>query len=212
MPDPAPLDPERIVTVLAKHGVHYVLIGALAARLQGFPRLTADADITPDRSRDNLVRLAAALQDLGRAVLVGSNSYGKGTVQNITRLPNDGELILTWSRFHAPSGYTLDDLGVLPNICTSNIKVSETGILHKSMVSAIGEAQSLLSTWRTLTGFDEERRNGLRKKCPKTTGSPKLDLEIAQRILEDRRLYARTLGISAPKLAKEKEPDFAQIK
>src|SRR5581483_156105 len=47
--NPTPLDRERLIKVLAKHGVHFVLIGALAARLQGFPRLTADADITPAR-------------------------------------------------------------------------------------------------------------------------------------------------------------------
>ncbi|MBI4408070.1 MAG: hypothetical protein HY561_00085 [Gemmatimonadetes bacterium] len=64
MPEVAPLDPERIVRVLAKHGVRYVLIGALAARLQGFPRLTAGADITPARDPDNLERLAAALLEL----------------------------------------------------------------------------------------------------------------------------------------------------
>jgi hypothetical protein len=62
--DSAPFDPERIVRALAGHDVAYVLIDALAARLQGFPRLTADADITPNRSRDNLVRLAAALEEL----------------------------------------------------------------------------------------------------------------------------------------------------
>jgi hypothetical protein len=60
----APLDPERVVQVLAKHSVEYVLIGALAARLQGFPRLTADADITPARDTQNLERLAAALEEL----------------------------------------------------------------------------------------------------------------------------------------------------
>jgi hypothetical protein len=63
-----PLDPERIVNTLARHGVRYVLIGALAARLQGFPRLTADADITPSRDRDNLERLAHALRELGARV------------------------------------------------------------------------------------------------------------------------------------------------
>ena len=63
-PKPAPLDPERIITVLAKHGVRFVLIGALAARLYGFPRVTADADITPARDPDNLTRLAAALREL----------------------------------------------------------------------------------------------------------------------------------------------------
>jgi len=44
--------------------VRFVLIGALAARLQGFPRLTADADITPARDADNLARLAAALREI----------------------------------------------------------------------------------------------------------------------------------------------------
>lgn len=68
MSDPAPFDPERIVTVLGKHGVRYVLIGALAARLQGFPRLTADADITPSRDAENLEKLAAALRELGARV------------------------------------------------------------------------------------------------------------------------------------------------
>jgi len=64
VPSPAPLDPERLFTTLARHRVAYVLIGALAARLQGFPRMTADVDITPSRKSDNLRRLAVALRDL----------------------------------------------------------------------------------------------------------------------------------------------------
>lgn len=72
MPEIAPLDPERLVRVLAKHRVRYVLIGALAARLQGFPRLTADADITPDPSTDNLEHLSAALCELEARVYTDS--------------------------------------------------------------------------------------------------------------------------------------------
>lgn len=68
MAKPAPLDPERLIKVLAKHRVRFVLIGALAARLQGFPRLTADADITPARNRDNLEQLARALRELDARV------------------------------------------------------------------------------------------------------------------------------------------------
>ena len=63
--------------------------------------------------------VAAALQDSGRAVVVGASSFGKGSVQTVTRLPNDGELFLTWSRIYAPSGYTLHRQGVTPTICTS---------------------------------------------------------------------------------------------
>lgn len=65
---PAPFDPERIVRALAAQGVAYVLIGALAARLYGFPRVTADIDVAPDRSRQNLERLAAALRELDARV------------------------------------------------------------------------------------------------------------------------------------------------
>ena len=67
--------------------------------------------------------VAAALQDRGRAVVVGSTSYGKGTVQTVVRLANEGELILTWSRLNAPSGYTWNELGVLPLIGAANATV-----------------------------------------------------------------------------------------
>lgn len=62
--DVAPLDPEQLVRALDKHRVQFVLIGALAARLYGFPRVTADADVTPARDPDNLDKLAAALREL----------------------------------------------------------------------------------------------------------------------------------------------------
>jgi hypothetical protein len=60
----APLDPERLLRALEQRCVRFVLIGALAARLYGFPRLTADADIAPARDDENLERLAAALRDI----------------------------------------------------------------------------------------------------------------------------------------------------
>ena len=64
MSDIAPLDPERIITTLHRHDVQFVLIGALAARLHGFPRLTADADITPADDVSNIERLSKALREL----------------------------------------------------------------------------------------------------------------------------------------------------
>lgn len=76
MCSPAPLDPELLFTTLGKHRVDYVLIGALAARLQGFPRLTADADVTPARDHANLERLAAALRQLGAKVFTESVPEG----------------------------------------------------------------------------------------------------------------------------------------
>ncbi len=65
-------DPKRLLKALARRHVRYVLIGAVAARLQGFPRMTADADITPARDEDNLRLLALALRDLKAKVYTES--------------------------------------------------------------------------------------------------------------------------------------------
>jgi hypothetical protein len=69
-------DPERLLKALARHRVRYVLIGAVAARLQGFPRMTADTDITPARDKGNLARLAAALRALDAKVYTESVPEG----------------------------------------------------------------------------------------------------------------------------------------
>lgn len=63
-----PFDPLAILAALARHDVRYVLIGGLAATLHGSPFLSADIDITPERSVANLERLAAALVELGAAL------------------------------------------------------------------------------------------------------------------------------------------------
>lgn len=62
------LDLPRILEVLDRHAVRYVLIGGLAAVVHGSPFPTEDADITPQADRANLTRLAAALGELGARV------------------------------------------------------------------------------------------------------------------------------------------------
>ncbi len=61
---------------LRKHRVKFVLIGALAARLHGFPRVTAYADITPAGDEKNLERLAEALREIGARVFTESIPEG----------------------------------------------------------------------------------------------------------------------------------------
>jgi hypothetical protein len=72
----APFDPEQLLAALSRHKVNFVLIGALAARLHGFPRLTADADITPAGDRPNLERLATALKELDAKIYTESIPEG----------------------------------------------------------------------------------------------------------------------------------------
>lgn len=63
--------------------------------------------------------LAAALQEQSRAVVVGTGSYGKGTVQKLIKLSNNSRLALTNGIIYTPSGNKLAGIGVLPDICTS---------------------------------------------------------------------------------------------
>ncbi|WP_421998974.1 S41 family peptidase [Reyranella sp.] len=141
--------------------------------------------------------VAAALQDRGRAVVVGSTSYGKGTVQTVVRLANEGELILTWSRLQAPSGYTWNELGVLPNICTS--KVGDIGHLGPT---AVDSSQATLMRWHALRNPTHEEVANLRKICPPGDSSPEQDVEIATRLLRDHGLYAHAVQAATQQAAR----------
>ena len=69
-------DPLRLVRVLAEYDVRYVLIGAIAARLAGYPLATYDTDVTPEKTRENLTRLASALRALDARVFTASIPEG----------------------------------------------------------------------------------------------------------------------------------------
>ena len=66
--------------------------------------------------------VAGALQDQKRAILLGENSYGKGSVQSIIPLKNRGAIRLTISKYYLPSGKSISEVGVLPDI-----KIEEKG-------------------------------------------------------------------------------------
>jgi carboxyl-terminal processing protease len=136
--------------------------------------------------------VAAALQDRGRAVVVGTTSYGKGTVQTVVRLPNQGELILTWSRLIAPSGYTWNELGVMPNICTA--KVPDPDKLAPSTVDA---NRSLLQQWHAERHPSPQEVSDLRKICPPGEEMPERDVDIAGRLLHNPALYAQAVRVGS---------------
>ena len=65
----APLDPRRLLDVLTRNNVDFILVGAVAAIAQGYPLNTKDIDITPSRTPDNLERLTTALRELDAPAL-----------------------------------------------------------------------------------------------------------------------------------------------
>lgn len=60
--------------------------------------------------------VAAALRDHGRAIVMGSRSFGKGSVQTVTPLRVEGALRLTTSLYYAPSGQTIQKRGIQPDV------------------------------------------------------------------------------------------------
>ena len=60
--------------------------------------------------------VAGALKDHKRAILIGENSYGKGSVQSIIPLNNQGAIRLTISKYYLPSGQSISEIGVTPDI------------------------------------------------------------------------------------------------
>jgi carboxyl-terminal processing protease len=116
-------------------------------------RKPEDVDLRQARRRDliggqNLVVLvnggsasaseivAGALQDLGRATIIGTHTFGKGSVQTIIPLGVHGGLRLTTARYYTPSGHSVQAQGIepdivveeeLPGAATSNTKVNAAG-------------------------------------------------------------------------------------
>ena len=126
--------------------------------------------------------VAAALQDSGRAVVIGSSSYGKGTVQTVLRLPNDGELTLTWARLVTPAGYYLQTHGVVPTLCTSDLGDDETSLQRGlQRAGAIGHVSA--GGLRSRGGLDERAWSDLRQSCPARQTRPAVDLKLAERVL-----------------------------
>jgi carboxyl-terminal processing protease len=60
--------------------------------------------------------VAGALKDHKRAILIGENSFGKGSVQSIIPLKNEGAIRITVAKYYLPSGKSISQVGVSPDI------------------------------------------------------------------------------------------------
>jgi carboxyl-terminal processing protease len=92
--------------------------------------------------------LAGALQDNHRALVVGTKSFGKGSVQVVMPLTNGGAIILTTARYYTPSGRTIQAKGIEPDIVIEQVqnkleKVDENDFLReKDFVGALDTNQA----------------------------------------------------------------------
>jgi len=136
--------------------------------------------------------MAAALADLGRGVVVGSATLGKGLVQTITRLPDGGELFVTWSRVLAPRGWPIQSLGVMPQLCTSQGPDATRAALaaladgRQPAADAIARARAARPPLAAAAALI------LRQSCPAASGTD-LDLSAARFLADNPGAYEAAL-------------------
>lgn len=87
--------------------------------------------------------VAEALQDSKRATILGTNTFGKGSVQTIIKLEDGAGLKLTTAKFYAPSGRSISEVGVTPDVVVENEKDAD-----KQLESAL----KILNTSKTPGG------------------------------------------------------------
>jgi len=75
--------------------------------------------------------LAGALQDHGRALIVGEQTFGKGSVQSVLNLRNGSGIRLTTSRYYTPSGRSIQAEGIHPDVLIASVEVKEQDKNHK---------------------------------------------------------------------------------
>lgn len=93
--------------------------------------------------------VAGALQDHKRGIILGSKSFGKGSVQTIQELPSGGAVKLTTARYYTPSGRSIQAEGIEPDIKLERVKITQ---LESNGVNSVKEAD--------LSGHLENPANG----------------------------------------------------
>jgi carboxyl-terminal processing protease len=126
-------------------------------------------------------------------VVPATTSYGKGTIQTVIPMPNHGELMLTWARFHAPSGYSIHRLGVLPSVCTAGGSAAEAilAALKDGKVSPVPIALRNSATPEDVRVLDR-----LRSGCPARKTDEPVDVEVAVKLVENGALYRQALTLA----------------
>ena len=86
--------------------------------------------------------LAGALQDHGRALIVGEKTFGKGSVQSVLNLRNGAGMRLTTSRYYTPSGRSIQAEGIQPDVEIATVKIVENGDKRKREADLDGHLNS----------------------------------------------------------------------
>jgi len=186
----------RIITITGRHPESNQLFNASPGEvLPGIPMVVVNG-----QSASAAEIVAVALRDSGRNAIVGSTSFGKGSVQTIIRLPNQGGLNITWARIFAPSGQTLNSQGVVPAICT-NVSDKRMAKIFAALASQ-GIYSPVDPAKLRFRAKQPHYSAAQRKACMPTDRQKPNDLQAARLLLKNRVYYTAAAGRLSPTVAK----------
>lgn len=186
----------RIISTKGRHPQSNQLFDASPGEvLPGVPMVV----IVNGRSASAAEIVAVALRDAGRAAIVGSTSFGKGSVQTIIPLSNQGELNVTWARIFAPSGQTLDAQGIVPAICTNVSRERMEKTL--AALTAAGNSSALDPAQLRFQARQPHYSDDGRTACMPTDRQEPDDLRAARLLISNKITYAAAVSRPAPAIA-----------
>ncbi len=121
--------------------------------------------------------VAGALQDHRRAIVVGTKSFGKGSVQTVIPLKGDAAMRLTTARYYTPSGRSIQSLGVMPDIVVNQPIVDPTATGTEAAAAAEadnGRSEAGLRGAITNDSMTEDERKLLEEERARTEETAKL--------------------------------------
>lgn len=124
--------------------------------------------------------VAGALQDHRRAIVVGTNSFGKGSVQTVMPLRGDGAMRLTTSRYYTPSGRSIQALGVSPDIVVEQPRQSPNTAEEEQTTRPSGRFESDLRGSLNNDSLSEDEIRQIEEERDRAEASAKLREEDYQ--------------------------------
>jgi carboxyl-terminal processing protease len=119
--------------------------------------------------------VAGALQDHRRAIVVGTKSFGKGSVQTIIPVRGDGAMRLTTARYYTPSGRSIQALGVMPDIVVNQPPIDPAKVAADPAVADTGtRSEADLRGILSNDSMTEEERKQLEEDRARTEEAAKL--------------------------------------
>lgn len=137
--------------------------------------------------------LAGALQDHGKALVLGTTSFGKGSVQTVEPLRDGSGLKLTIARYYTPNGHSIQARGIIPDVVVKDRLISSTGEPARTQIKE-KDLEHHLSAEPEPDLSDEVRQQILERKGVKMPDEEAV-FDSAQELLEKDNQVQRAMDI-----------------